>query len=195
MTMTKDEFRPLLLVLAKGCRVEFDREQCSVWFAALCDLPVDDAASGIARFVCEIGKWPDIATVRRLAVESIHGQTKPWTQALEEIRQAVRRFGLYGQADAQRLLDARTWQTVKALGGWRRLCDLPCDRSTTLTAQFRDIYQDISDRSDKRRALPIEIRPTLVGTTPVDANDRRTSSGLLSLLTKSFSRVLNHDGE
>ena len=193
--MTKVEFRPLLLFLAKGCRTEFDREQCAAWFAALSDLSAQAVAAGMARFVCEFGKWPDIATVRRLAAESVHGLSKPWTQALEETRQAVRRFGMYRQADAKRTLDDRSWQVVQALGGWQKLCDWPTDRSGTLTAQFRDVYRDINDRSDTQRALPVELRPMLADATRDDASKRWSASGLLSLLTRPFSRALTTDGE
>ena len=114
--MTKDEFRPLMLFLAKGCRTEFDRDQVSAWFAALSDLPAEAVAVGIARFVCEVGNWPNIATIRGFGHEALHGQTKPFSESLEETRQAIRRHGLYGRTEAQATLDERTWKTIKALG-------------------------------------------------------------------------------
>ena len=190
--MTKNEFRPLLLFLAKGCRTEFDRDQVATWFVGLSDLPAPAVAVGISRFVCEVGKWPDIASVRRFADEALHGQSKPWSKALEETRQAVRRHGLYGRGEALAMLDERTRQTLDALGGWQKLCDWPIDQAGILTAQFRDIYQDITRREDSRRALPADIRPNLAGST--DGADRwlsKKAGRLLSLLTSSFSRVVH----
>lgn len=190
--MTKDEFRPLLLFLAKGCRTEFDRDQCAAWFAGLSDLSAEAATIGIARFVCEVGKWPDIATIRRFADEALNGASKPWNEALEEMRQAVRRYGLYDQTNGLAMLDERTRKTVKALGGWRKICDWS-GPAGVLTAQFRDIFQDISRRADSRRALPVDIRPKLAGSGSTDGAERWLSkkAGWLSLLTDSFSRVVN----
>ncbi|MDA1248806.1 MAG: hypothetical protein O2820_06230 [Planctomycetota bacterium] len=195
--MTKDEFRPLLLFLAKGCRTEFDRDQISAWFAALSDLPAEAVAVGIARFVCEVGKWPDIANVRRFADEALHGESKPWSKALEETRQAIRQYGLYGRGEALAKLDERTRQTIEALGGWRKICDWPCDQTGIQNAQFRDIYQDISRREDSRRALPADIRPKLTAAGSTDGAERWLSQNAgrwIAALTKPFSRVA-HRGE
>jgi hypothetical protein len=194
--MTKDEFRPLLLFLAKGCRTEFDREQCAAWFAGLCDLPAEAVAAGIGRFVCEVGKWPDIAAIRRFATVAVHGESKPWDQALEETRQAVRRHGLYGQANAWSQFDDATRQTIRALGGWRKLCDWPVDRPDTFTAQFRDIYRGIVERAETRLSLPVDVRPALAGSTTSDGAERWLSGKagrLWSLLSDSFSQVLNRE--
>lgn len=190
--MTKAEFRPLLWFLANGCRTEFDRGQCAAWFAGLSDLPTEVVTVGIARFVCEVGQWPDIATVRRFANEARHGLSKSWTKALEETRQAIRRHGLYGQKEALAMFDERTRQTVNSLGGWQKLCDWPIDQSGILTAQFRDIYQDISRRADSHLALPPDIRPKLVSS--INGADRLLSHKAgrwLSRLTNSFSRLAN----
>lgn len=187
--MTKTEFRPLLLFLAKGCRTEFDREQIAAWFAGLSDLPAEGVAAGIARFLCEVGKWPDIATVRRFAIEADHGEAKSWTKALEETRQAIRRHGIYGQKVALAKLDESTRKTIAALGGWQRLCDWPTDQAGIMTAQFRDIYRDITEREAGRNALPADIRPRLADST--DEPDRWLTSKtgrLLRTLTESFSR-------
>lgn len=192
--MTRNEFKPLLLFLAKGCRVEFDREQVAAWYASLCDLPADAVTVAMARFVCECGKWPDIATVRRFAVVALHGESRPWSEALEDARKAVRRFGTYGQADARRSLDASTWKAIQSLGGWQKLCDWRTDRSDILNAQFRDSYRDIIERADARRALPQDIRPMIAGSQQADGAERwlsRKAGRLLSLLTESFSKVLD----
>ncbi|NQV22851.1 MAG: hypothetical protein HQ518_00665 [Rhodopirellula sp.] len=192
--MTRSEFKPLLLFLAKGCRVEFDREQVLAWYASLCDLPADAVTVAMARFVCQCGKWPDIATVRRFAVAALHGESKPWSEALEDARKAVRRFGAHGQADARKSLDDVTWKAIQAIGGWQKLCDWRTDRSDILNAQFRDSYRDITERADARRALPQDIRPTLAGRQQTDGAERwlsRKAGRLLSLLTESFSKVLD----
>ncbi len=137
--MTRNEFKPLLLFIAKGCRVEFDREQVAAWYASLCDLPADSVAVAMARFVCEIGKWPDIATVRRFAVEALNGESRPWSEALEDARKAVRRFGAYRQADARKSLDDSTWKAIQSLGGWQKLCDWRRTVPTRSTLSFETV--------------------------------------------------------
>lgn len=190
--MTKNEFRPLLLYLAKGCCVEFDREQVAAWYASLSDLPADAVTVAMDRFVCEHGKWPNIAVVRRFAVAAMHGESRPWSEALEDARKAVRRFGAYGQADARKALDDSTWKAIRSIGGWQKLCDWRTDRSDILNAQFRDSYRDITERAAARRALPEDIRPALAGRQDTEGAERhlsRTAGRLMSLLSDSFSRA------
>jgi len=196
MNMTKTEFRPLVAALAKGCRVEFDREQCLVWLDALCDLPAAAVELAVRRFLCEVGKWPDIATIRRFADEALHGAALPWEQAVSRVLEAVRRHGVYDAQAGLGMLDDRTRLAVKALGGWRRVCDWPADRPETLTAQFRDIYRGISERDVSRRCLPSDVRPTLSGE-PSDALatwHSRKAERLPSLLSDSLSRVFPSGG-
>ena len=78
----------------------------------------------MARFLDEVGNWPDIVTIRRFADEAANGSAKLWSDALADVRQAIRWHGSYGREAALASLDDVTRETVKALGGWAKVCEL-----------------------------------------------------------------------
>ncbi len=192
--MTRDEFKVVIRALARGCRIKFEHEELEIWFALLCDLPADAAAVAVARFVCEVGKWPDIATIRRFADEAANGSAKPWSDALAEVRQAIRRHGFYGRDKALESLDDVTRETVKALGGWAKLCDWPIDSAAAFNAQFRDAYSARTEAIQRRRCLPLEVRPALPGEA-VPTNWLSRAANVLRSVSDAFPRLFHSRGE
>lgn len=191
--MTKDEFKTVLKHLAGGCRVEFEPHEVAAWYVSLRDLSAEATAIAVRRFVCEVGKFPDIATIRRFADEAANGSPKMWSDALAEVRQAVRQHGLYGREAALAMLDDASLETIKTLGGWSKLCDWPAESAAALNAQFRDAYTARTGAVQRRRCLPPEVRPALPGEA-VPATWLAKAASVLRSVSDAFPKLFNQRG-
>lgn len=122
----------------------------TLWYKQLQDIPFPVAEAALDKWVAT-NKWsPSIAEVRELAAEVAGGELQDWGLAWEKVLDAVKRHGLYGQAQAMASLDELTRKAVRCVG-FRDIClseNISVERSN-----FRGIYQDLLEREKTQRQM------------------------------------------
>lgn len=132
-----------------------NQQAMELWFMQLKDIDYSIAELTLNRWV-SLNKWsPSIAEIREGAMEISLGPMKSWSDAWEEVKDAMRKYGRYEAEKAMASLDDITRETVRRLG-FNRLCE--STNQVADRANFRDIYTEIAEDNRKNRQLPDVIR-------------------------------------
>lgn len=155
--MTKTEFKNFTKALQTYYPREDilpTREAFELWYDQLNDLPYSLAEVSLKTWVA-FNKWsPTIADIREQAFTITNGDKKTWSEAWEDVLQAIRIYGSYREGEALDSLDDATQKAVKAIG-FKKLCwsdNLSIDR-----AHFRDLYNESAEKTKKQAILPPQI--------------------------------------
>lgn len=126
--MTRDEFTPAMGLLSAALARTIDRATLEAWFLILGDLTAEQLNAGIIRTLrtYEYAGLPSPALIRRNCGAQSGGAQG--TLAVEDrsavawsaIKRAVARVGGYHSIDFD---DPLITATVRALGGWERICN------------------------------------------------------------------------
>ena len=157
--MNKQEFK----VLADAIRSYYPREKiiptreaAELWFEALKDLDFDMAMASVKKHM-QTSRWsPTISEIREGAVGIVRPQTT-WSDGWEQVRKAIGRFGYCNEHEALESMDDLTRTVVKRLG-WIQICTTELDDVPSLRANFRMIYEELSDRENKEALLSDELK-------------------------------------
>lgn len=126
-----------------------------LWYNQLRDIPYKVAETVLNKWVA-IEKWsPSISDIRQLTSELLNGEPTDWGDGWEQVEKAIRRYGIYREAEALESLDDLTRQTVKRLG-FKNIClseNQQADR-----ANFRMIYEQLAERKIKDAQIPDSIK-------------------------------------
>lgn len=132
-----------------------------LWYNQLRDIPYKVAETVLNKWVA-IEKWsPSISDIRQLASELLNGEPTDWGDGWEQVEKAIRRYGIYREAEALESLDDLTRQTVKRLG-FKNIClseNQQADR-----ANFRMIYEQLAERKIKDAQIPESIKIAMQNT-------------------------------
>jgi hypothetical protein len=140
---------------------KLDKSQLSamrdVWQKRLADLPPELLAMACANHI-ERSQWlPSIAEIRASAV-SLMRQSSPadqdWNEAYAEMQRQILRVGYVGVPE---WTNPALAETVKTLGGWRSVC-MNEDPEGVARAQFRDVYQIVIGRMERKVTQSPEVR-------------------------------------
>lgn len=160
--MTKKEFS----ILASAMRTFFpkdnllpNKEAMELWYGMLSDIPYASAEAALKKHVAT-SKWPPTIADIRQNVTEITTEMKDWSEAWENARRAVRRFGSYQEEEALASLDALTRKAVERYG-YRDLCMM--EEPEVGKAHFRDIYNAIARRESEDASLPKMLIDTING--------------------------------
>ena len=135
-----------------------NQQAMELWFMQLKDIDYSIAELTLNRWV-SLNKWsPSIAEIREGAAEITGGSIKDWSDAWEEVRDAMRTFGRYEADKAVESLDDITKEAVRRLGFFR-LCE--STNQIADRANFREVYTDLAERSRRNRQTPKEIREAI----------------------------------
>lgn len=156
--MNKKEFS----IFASALRTFYPREKLlpnepamELWYNQLKDIPYNVAEATLNEWVA-LEKWsPSIADIRKLASQMVNGATKDWGDGWEQVERAIRKHGLYNEAEALESMDDLTRQVVKRLG-FKNIClseNFQADR-----ANFRMIYEQLAERKEKESQLPENLK-------------------------------------
>ena len=131
-----------------------NKQALGLWYAQLQDIPYEVAQTALNRWVAT-EKWsPTIADMRSQAAEIIYGSAGDWGDGWKQVLSAIGRFGQYRVQEALESMDEITRECVERLG-FVELCrgeNLAVDR-----ANFRTLYEAISERKNKDRQTPESI--------------------------------------
>lgn len=161
--MTQEEFG----LIVKAIRTYYPREKIlpsqealTLWYEQLQDLDYRTVVTGLKKWVAT-NKWsPSIADLREVAAEISKEKVKDWSEAWEDARKAVRRFGSYNPQDAMDSLDELTRETVKRLG-YYDLCR--SENHDADRANFRNIYEQLAQRKKQEQQIPPAILMAIEG--------------------------------
>ena len=158
--MTSDEFAVGMGYLTAGIGREFSQEQCAVWFDCLRDLTAAQFQHAVRRWLSESDSgFPSIAAIRQYAVEATNGQRLTAPEAWSRVLAAVRKFGHYQAAEADKVFDDVTRRALRGIGGFLTVCD--SEEISILSGQFRRAYESLSERAEQHARLPEALRPRI----------------------------------
>ena len=156
--MTKQEFATFAMAL----RTYYPNEKLipndkamELWFFQLKDIPYNIAEVTLNKWVA-CNKWsPKIADIREQAQEVLHGEAKSWSEAWQDVLNAISRYGVYDADKGIEMLDGVTLQVVKRLG-YTNLC--MTENISIERANFRDIYEQEIAKKKQDAQIPPQIQ-------------------------------------
>jgi len=160
--VTREDFASVVAYLSAGTGKPMPREQAEVYYDLLSDLPVA-AVRKAARDELAESCYPTLPApgkLRQRAVEALHGALPAWGEGWAAVTRAVRLFGVSRARQALDSLPPLAREAAESFG-WQAICD--AHNGEALRAQFRDVYEALSLRESRGRALPPPGRPALPG--------------------------------
>lgn len=156
--MKLDEFA----LIVKAIRTYYPKEHIlpnaeavALWYEELKDLEYQDTYLALRKWV-STNKWsPSIAEIRETVAGITNKTVKDWSEAFEDARAAVRRYGRYNPNEALESLDELTRETVKRMG-YYDLC--ASENHSADRANFRDIYNILAER----RKNDLQMSPSVL---------------------------------
>lgn len=156
--MTRQEFA----VFVSMMRTYYGRENLlpnnqamELWYRQLEDIPYKVAEASLSKWVAT-QKWsPSIADLRQMAAEITTGETADWGEAWAKVLKTVGSYGYNRQVEAMEHLDDLTREAVKRVG-WYDIC--MSENIGVERANFRDIYNSLSERRKKDAQLPPSVK-------------------------------------
>lgn len=177
--MEREQFK----VLCKGMKAVYaqesflpDADAFNVWFGLLGDLEYAVLNAAIQKYMLTNKFPPTIADLREIATSISAGDIPDWGEGWEKVLNAIRHFGFYRETEALESFDEITKTCVKRLG-WRNLC--LSENNNMDRANFRMIYEQLTERAKKENALPISLSNTikLLNQNTVKQIESRTTQG------------------
>lgn len=162
--MNREEFAKLSLAI-KSCYPQYgvmsDERSLEVWFQQLKDLDYKLASIAVSKHVAVSKFPPTIAEIREQCTSVLMGDVPDWSEGWEKVLKALRRYGWNREQEAMDSFDVITRKTVQRLG-WMNLC--MSEEISVERANFRNIYNAISEQQKKERQIPPSIMAVLEST-------------------------------
>ena len=125
-----------------------------LWYEEFKELPYEDVATALRRYV-NTSKWcPTIAELKEAVVTNVAG-SKDWGEAWNECIMVINRYGQYQEEEALEHMSPMTRQIVKRLG-YRDLC--LSENQMQDRANFRQIYEQVTGNEYEKAALPQSLQ-------------------------------------
>ena len=159
--MNKQEFA----LFASALKTYYPKEKIlpntqamELWFNQLKDIDYKVAELTLNKWVA-CNKWsPTIADIREQAQEVLHGEAKSWSEAWQDVLNAISRYGVYDADKGVEMLDGVTRQVVKRLG-YTNLC--MTENISIERANFRQIYEQEIAKKKQDAQIPPQIKEML----------------------------------
>lgn len=129
-----------------------------LWFRQLQDIPYNIAEVALNQWVAT-NKWsPSIAEIRETVATVKNGEVPDWGAGWEQVLWAIRRYGMYNIQKAMESFDPITKQCVERMG-FKNICI--SENINQERANFRMIYEQVSDRVKKQEQIPLQLTQTI----------------------------------
>ena len=156
--MDKKEFS----IFASALRTYYPREKLLpneqamlLWYNQLQDIPYKIAETALNKWVA-VEKWsPSIADIRKTATEMVSNTTYDWGEGWGQVETAIRKYGMYNEAEALESMDEITRQVVKRLG-FINICT--SENYTADRANFRMMYEQLAEKSEQDNQVPKQLK-------------------------------------
>ena len=142
-------------------------DMAEVWSEDLADLPPDLLKVACRNYRERSGSdWlPSISQIRSSAV-SLMRQASPadqdWNEAYAELQRLI---GSVGYVNKPNFTNPALAETVRTLGGWQAVCWNE-DLEGVFRGQFRDVYQVVIARMERKVQQSPEVRAFIASMTP-----------------------------
>lgn len=140
-----------------------NEQAVTLWFRQLQDIPYPVACAVLDKWVAT-NKWsPSIADIRDQVAEIENGGPAPdWGEGWEQAISAIHRYGSYCELEALASLPPLVRETVRRIG-YRNLC--LSENQVADRANFRQIYETLSQRETEMRRIPLSTRERIASLT------------------------------
>lgn len=156
--MTFEEWKILVKGLKSAYTSTFflpDADAVKVWYQLLKDISYQELNDAIMYWIQTQRKEPTIADLRAL-VSDTRETIEDWSEAWEDVKNAIARYGYYQPEEALESLKYLTREAAKRFG-WSALCMMETDNENVNRAQFRDIYNAIKTRRVQERQIAPQL--------------------------------------
>ena len=121
------------------------------WYRDVEDIPFDVAEAALRALARDGREWPPTGGQIRAKAVELARSDPDHGRAWELVRESVRRFGSYAQADALEWLADHSPAVARAVTrfGYRELCSYDLADENTVRAQFRETYKALAAERDR----------------------------------------------
>jgi len=126
-----------------------------IWSKMLGDLDYMTCENAILELASTLKFAPAISEIREKAAQMLYPPIIDWGEAWGSVLNSIRRYGSYREAEAMESMDELTRTCVQRLG-YQNLC--MSENQETDRANFRMIYNQLTDRQANENRIPIAIR-------------------------------------
>ena len=133
-----------------------DEWSVKLWYSMLKDIPYEVLNIGIQRYISTNRYPPTIADLRA----SISPKEQDWSEAWEEVKRAVRKYGSYNEAKALESMSPLTRDIVQRFG-FKEIC--LSDNEDVYRANFRMAYEQTAKKKEETAQLPETLQARLNG--------------------------------
>ena len=131
-------------------KVEITEDALEIWQQALSDLTDEMFEIAVLHLIRNAKFYPTIAEIRETAFSLCTTEhSKTGDEAWGEVMEQISRTGTWGEPEFK---DDITAQAVKNLG-WKEICTMDLSQIEITRAQFRNLYNNLKDRSKKSDSL------------------------------------------
>lgn len=178
----KRKFKELMSGVGEIYSKDITKPLLSIYFNALEDLSIEQAAQAFTNHVRSTGKESTFFPKPADLIRQIEGSTEQKKDAVEDramiawacVERALSKVGPYGTL---KLDDKQAMAAVKAMGGWQSLCKATYDQMTWKKKEFIKTYETF-DRT------PIENLPaSLPGLHELSEHKKQSGHALANLMT------------
>lgn len=146
--MTRKEFIVIYSVLQDAYINGMPKEQRAIntWYEMLCDLDYDIAKNAVLQIIQNSTFPPKVADIRRACAEHTRKELLP-AEAWEQVKRAIRMYGMYQEERAINSLDQDVAEVVKWFS-WYTICTTE-DGEQAIRARFMDSFNRLQERKKK----------------------------------------------
>jgi hypothetical protein len=160
--MTLDEFKTLVKAMKSIWTQDSfipDEYSLKIWYELLKDIPYADLNVAIQAHAMQC-KWaPSVAELRERALMSKVGILH-WSEGWEQVIKAIGSYGHTREEEALASMDNQVAVVVKRLG-WQNICRADSHDLSTIRANFRMIFESMSEETKGNYMLPDRLQNQL----------------------------------
>ena len=189
----KRKFKELMAGVGEVYGKDITKPLLSIYFNALEDLSIEQAAQAFTNHVRSTGKESTFFPKPADLIRQIQGSTEQKKEAVEDramiawacVEGAISRIGPYGTL---KLDDKQAMAAVKTMGGWQSLCRVTYDQMTWKKKEFIEAYKTF-DRT------PIENLPAALPGIHELAEHKKESGHALSNMVAELNQIEQNEHE
>ena len=159
--MTRDEFK----ILVKGMKAIYsqptfipDQDAFNMWFALIGDLPYDVCNVSVQKYMLTNKFPPTVAEIREMAAGVVNGEQMTWGESWEQVKKAIRRYGMYNKAEALASLDPLTRKCVESMG-FTELC--LSENEMADRAHYQRVFENYARREQTAKQMPLQLQQAI----------------------------------
>lgn len=147
-----------------------DADSVRIWHRLLRDIPYEVLSVSIQRHMMTEKFAPTVADIRKLATETVQGDTPEWSEGWQEVQRAIHKYGSYEPDKAMEMLSPLTRKVVKQMG-FMNIC--MSETPAVERANFRMIYERLVEREKELAQISAPVMQLINQiTTKMDAQRR-----------------------